>query len=117
MERVAVILKKPPYGDIYAAEALRHVMGAVADDLAVDLILVDSGVFLAMKGQESSGTGFINLEETLRECMDLGVEVYAERSSVGEQRLAGEALLDGVRILDGAEIAERMKAAVTTLIF
>jgi sulfur relay (sulfurtransferase) DsrF/TusC family protein len=117
MERTAVILKRPPYGDINAAEAIRHVMGCVADELGVDLILVDGGVLLAKKGQDVTGTDFTNLEETLKECMDLGVEVYADRSSIREQRLDVEDILDEVKIVNGAEIAELLKEAKTPMIF
>jgi len=43
MSNVAMILKRSPYGDINAAEAVRHALGAVSFEMTVDLILVDAG--------------------------------------------------------------------------
>lgn len=51
MEKIAMILRKPPYGDINAAEAVRHALGAVSGDIAVSLILVDGGVTLQEKAR------------------------------------------------------------------
>ncbi len=117
METVAMILRKPPYGDINAAEAVRHAMGGVADELKVILIMVDGGVLLARKGHDESGTGFTNLETALRDCIDMGVEVYADKFSLKEQHIDTEELIEGVKIVDGAEIAEIVKEAKTTMIF
>jgi hypothetical protein len=75
MANVAMILKRSPYGDINAAEAVRHALGAVSFEISVNLILVDGGVLLAKKGQDDSGTGFTNLEATLKDCLDMGVVV------------------------------------------
>ena len=44
MSKIAMILRRAPYGDINAAEAVRHALGAVSDDIEVSLILVDGGV-------------------------------------------------------------------------
>ncbi len=117
MGKIAMILRKAPYGDINAAEAVRHAMGGAADELAVDLILVDSGVLLAKKGQDDTGTGFTNLEGALKDCMDMGVGVYADKASVREQHLESADIVDGVKLAGAAEIAELMQEARTTMIF
>lgn len=117
MGKIVMILRRAPYGDINAAEAVRHAMGGVADELTVDLILVDSGVLLAKKGQDDTGTGFTNLEGTLKDCIDMGVEVYADKASVREQHLESADIVDGVKLASAAEIAELMQEAKTTMIF
>ncbi len=117
MGKIVMILRRAPYGDINAAEAVRHAMGGAADELTVDLILVDSGVLLAKKGQDDTGTGFTNLEGTLKDCIDMGVEVYADKASVREQHLESADIVDGVKLASAAEIAELMQEAKTTMIF
>lgn len=117
MARIAMILRRAPYGDINAAEAVRHAMGGVADELGVDLILVDGGVFLAKKGQDDTGTGFTNLEGSLKDCIDMGVNVYADKASVREQNLEQGDLVDGVRIISAMEMAGLVQEARTTVIF
>lgn len=117
MGKIAMVLRRAPYGDINAAEAVRHAMGGVSDELNVDLVLIDGGVLLAKKGQDDTGTGFTNLEGVLKDCIDMGVEVYADRASVREQHLESADILDGVRLANATQIAELLQEAKTTLIF
>lgn len=118
MGNIAMILRKAPYGDINAAEAVRHALGAVSsEDLKVALILVDGGVLLARKGQDDTGTGFTNLEATLKDCGEMGVEIFADNLSVIEHSLEKEELVEGVKIANESDIAAVLKGADSTMIF
>ena len=117
MGDLAILLKRPPYGEISAAEAVRHALGAVSGELGVDLVLLDGGVLLAMKGQDDTGTGFTNLEDALRDCIDMGVAVYADDRSLKSRHIAQETIVDGVQVVNNAAIAKLVKAARTTMIF
>jgi sulfur relay (sulfurtransferase) DsrF/TusC family protein len=117
MSKVAMVLRKPPYGDINAAEALRHVMGAIDAELDISLILVDGGVLLAKKGQDQSGSGFTNLEKTLQVCINMEIKVYADESSIKDQHLELTDILDNVKVINSLETAEVLKVAETTFIF
>lgn len=117
MGKVAMILRKPPYGDINAAEAVRHALGAVSGDIAVSLVLVDGGVQLARNGQDDTDTGFTNLEATLKDCNDMGVEVFADYLSLIEHGLKKEDIVEGVKTADEAEIGALIKQADTAMIF
>lgn len=117
MSKIAMVLRKAPYGDINAAEAVRHALGGVSEDIKVSLIMVDAGVLLARKGQDDTGTGFTNLEGALKDCIDMGVEVYADKQSIREQHIEAEDIVEGVKVTSGAEIAEIVKEAKATMIF
>lgn len=117
MAAIAMILKRSPYGDINAAEAVRHALGAVSGELNVDLILVDGGVLLAKKGQDDTGTGFTNLEGALKDCLDMGVAVYADDRSLKTRQVAQEDVVEGVKAISGKEIAGLLKNATSTMIF
>ena len=117
MGNIAMILKRPPYGDINAAEAVRHALGAVSFEMSADLILVDGGVLLAKRGQDDTGTGFTNLEATLKDCLEMGVAVYADVASLKAQRVASDDLVEGVKPVTSKEIAGLLKEAKTTMIF
>ncbi len=117
MSNVAMILKRSPYGDINAAEAVRHALGAVSFEMSVDLILVDSGVLLAKKGQDDAGTGFTNLEGTLKDCLEMGVSVYADVASLKAQHVASNDLVVNVKLVGSKEIAGLLKDAKATMIF
>jgi sulfur relay (sulfurtransferase) DsrF/TusC family protein len=117
MGKIAMILRKPPYGDINAAEAVRHALGAVSGEADVSLILVDGGVQLARRGQDDAGTGFTNLEATLRDCAEMGVGVYADYLSLIEQGLKKEEIVEGVETTSESDIAAMLRNADTTMIF
>jgi predicted peroxiredoxin len=117
MGNVAMILKRSPYGDINAAEAVRHALGAVSFEMSVDLILIDGGVLLAKKGQNDAGTGFTNLEGALKDCIEMGVAVYADSASVKAQGVASDELVENVKLAGAKEIAGLIQAAGSTMIF
>ena len=117
MGNIAMILKRSPYGDINAAEAVRHALGVVTFELGVDLILMDGGVLLAKKGQDDTGTGFTNLEGTLKDCLEMGVTVYADVASLKAQRVAANDLVENIKLVGGKEIAGLLKEAKATMIF
>ena len=117
MGNVAMILKRSPYGDINAAEAVRHALGAVSSEMSVDLILVGGGVLLAKKGQDDKGTGFTNLEGALKDCIDMGVAVYADAASLMARGVASNDVLENVKLVGAKEIAGLIKEAKSTMIF
>lgn len=117
MANVAMILKRSPYGDINAAEAVRHALGAVSFEMSVDLVLVDGGVLLARKGQDDTGTGFTNLESALKDCIDMGVAVYADTASLKARSVPANDLIEGVKLVGAKEIAGLIKDAKSTMIF
>ena len=117
MENIAMVVRKAPYGDISAAEAVRHALGAVADDLKTSLILLDSGVLLAKKKQNVGSTGFTNLGSTLMACIEMGAEVYADKESLTDCSLDPADLVEGIKVVEAAEITRLIKEAKTTFIF
>src|SRR5512142_1895648 len=109
MAKVAMILKRSPYGDINAAEAVRHAIGAASFEMSVDLVLRDGGVLLAKKGQDDGGTGFTNLGDALKDCLDMGVTVYVEDYSLKMQSLGLEDLVEGIKIVGSKGISAMVK--------
>lgn len=117
MADVAMILKRSPYGDINAAEAVRHALGAVSFEMSVDLVLVDGGVLLARKGQDDKGTGFTNLESALKDCIDMGVAVYADTAALKARGISAADFVENVKPAGAKEIAGLLKDAKSTMIF
>ncbi|MDP3112408.1 MAG: DsrE family protein [Thermodesulfovibrionales bacterium] len=72
---------------------------------------------LARKGQDDTGTGFTNLETTLKDCTEMGVEVFADNLSLIEHGLKEGDVVDGVKLTDEDAIAAILKEAEKTMIF
>jgi len=117
MESIAIILRRPPYGDISAAEAVRHALGALGEDIKVSLIMLDSGVFVSLKNQRAEGTGFTNLADALKDSIEMGVEVYADKHSLKDAIIEPEEMVDGIKIANGSELSEIIKEASAVMIF
>lgn len=116
MGSVGIILRKAPYGSVDAAEAVRHALGGVTEDMAVNLILVDAGVCAAVSGQITSGTAYLSVEEGIRDCVDMGVAVYADLSSLREYHFDLQRLIPGVTEATASEVAAVIQASDTVLI-
>ncbi len=117
MGSINIILRKPPYGNIDASEAIRHALGGITEEMSVNLILIDGGVNAARKGQDISNTEYLSLEEGMKDCIDMGIEIYAERISLKEEGIEATHLIDGVRVISSSEMAEILSSADVTMIF
>lgn len=117
MSSIAIVLKKAPYGSVDAAEAVRHALGGATEDMDVKLVLVDSGVNAARKGQDPSGTEYSSIEAGLQDCLDMGVSVYADRSSLAENNIGDNEIIDGIKAADSREIAGLLAESDTTMLF
>lgn len=117
MGSISIILRRPPYGSIEAPEAIRHALGGITEDMAVNLILVDGGINAARKGQDISNTEYSNIEAAIKDCIDMGVNVYADKASIKNEQIDNDDIIDGVIILSSSEIAEIINESDTTMIF
>jgi sulfur relay (sulfurtransferase) DsrF/TusC family protein len=117
MASISIILRKPPYGTADASEAVRHSLGAITEDMAVNLILLDGGVATAKKDQNTDSTEYLNMESGIVDCLDMGAEVYADEMSIIEAGLKIKDLIEGVRISNSREIAGIILNSDTTMIF
>jgi sulfur relay (sulfurtransferase) DsrF/TusC family protein len=116
MDKLLVILRKPPYGTVDAAEAVRHAGGASGFDYKAILYMIDAGVLAAKKGQDASATGFTGIGESLELLID-EMEVYACRDSMMRHGLKEEDLIDGIKIDDGPALNVAMKEARSLMIY
>lgn len=117
MADVVMILKRTPYGYVNAAEVVRHAMGAVVNEMEVEMVLVDGGVLLAKKGQDDTVSGMMGLEPALRDCLDMGIPVYADERSLEIRCIAREDLVEGVKPAGEKEIAGVITNSRTTIMF
>ena len=117
MGSISIILRRPPYGTVDASEAIRHALGGATDEIEVKLLLVDGGVQAARKGQDVSQTKYLNAGEGIQDCLDMGVAVYADETSLKREQIGNDSLIEGVTIASGTEIAALIGKTDTTLVF
>jgi sulfur relay (sulfurtransferase) DsrF/TusC family protein len=116
MDSLLVILRKPPYGDVNAAEAVRHAGGASGFDYKATLYLIDGGVYAAKKDQDAADTGFTGLGESL-ELLSGEMDIYACKHSLSECGLKEDDLIEGIRVDDGEALGKALRTAQSVMIF
>ncbi len=117
MGGITIFFRKPPYGTVDASEAIRHALGGVTEDMSVNLFLVDGGVNAALKHQDVANTEYLSVEEGIKDCIEMGVNVYAERMSLRDEGIEAPELTDGIKAISGFEMAEIINSANVTLVF
>ncbi len=117
MVSISIILRKAPYGSVDAPEAIRHALGGINDDMSVNLVFVGSGVNAARRDQDISGTNYLSVEDGIRDCIDMGVTVFAETKSLDDEQISDKDLIEGVLRAGFDKIGEVLKASGTVMIF
>lgn len=122
-KQLLIVLRHAPYGRLDAAEAVRHLNGAVANGLEATLLLVDDGVYLARAGQVAA-PGWTELsaalEQALRAAARSGppaARVFALAAALEARGLAETQLVPGCRVVDEGAAAELLGDADATLVY
>ena len=93
MAKVLVMLRKAPYGTVYAAEAIRAIMGLVSFEVEVEVLFIHDGVYVAKKHQDPEALDMKSLGAVLPQLKDMDIEkFYACDQSLKERNLTIEDL-------------------------
>jgi tRNA 2-thiouridine synthesizing protein C len=113
--------RRPPYGTIYAWEALEVVLIGAAFEQDVSLAFIDDGVYQLIKGQDTSAIAMKNFSPTYAALGDYEVnKIYVEKESLMERGLSLDDLQhlvwedededyaekDSIRLVSRAELAD-----------
>jgi len=121
---LCIVIRKGPYGSVSAAEAVRHLIGAVHAGLSVHAVLVDDGVYLARQGQDPGDTGWTSLSDALRQPLGSGAAgpsssacAYVHRPSAETRGLDHLDLGPGVELIDDTQLEAVLTSSDALLIF
>ncbi len=117
-EQVAILMRKAPYGSVYAAEGFRSMMGIGVFEMDISVIFVDDGVYTLVKGQAPEALDMKALGEGFPMLPDFGVEkFYVHDQSLNERGLSADDLVVDVEILDDAGVARLLEVSGAVLPF
>lgn len=121
MESLCIIVRRGPYGTIQAAEALRHINGAVASGLKVSAVLLEDGVYMAKDSQDTEKTDWTSISRALRQALEakgmVRPDVYVHEQSLQERGLNPADLVPGVLAIDDMGIAKLVSDSQLVMIF
>ncbi|OQY22075.1 MAG: sulfurtransferase TusC [Anaerolineaceae bacterium 4572_32.1] len=107
MNKAVVLMRKAPYGSVYAAEGFRSVMGIGIFEMDVALIFAEDGVYALLKEQNPEkldmkplGEGFPMLPE-----FDVN-KFYVHQPSLEARGLSVDDLVMDVELVDNAGLTK-----------
>ena len=117
-DKVAVLMRKAPYGSIYIAEGLRTIMGVAVFEMDISVVFVDDGVFALVKGQNPQALDMKPLGDAFPALTDMGAsKFYAHDESLAARGLTPADLVLPVQVVTGAQVAQILEDAGKVLPF
>ena len=106
MKKVAILMRKAPYGSVYTAEGFRSVMGIGVFEMDAILIFVEDGVYALVKDQNPEKLDMQPLGEGFPMLPEFGVNgFYVHKPSLEERGLSVDDLVMEVQLIDNAGLA------------
>jgi tRNA 2-thiouridine synthesizing protein C len=109
---VAVLMRKAPYGSVYAAEGFRTIMGIAVFEMDISVVFVDDGVYTLVKGQDPSKLDMKPLGDGFPMLTEFDVHRFCVHDeSLRERGLTRENLVMDVEIVNSEQIAQILEQA------
>ena len=108
IENLLTIVTKPPYGCEDAYAGLRYALSQIAAgslELS-DTLLMEDGVYNAVKGQKNKGIGMPSNGEAVSDLLDLDGGVFVVKEDIEERGISKDILFDGVQFVSRKKLAE-----------
>jgi tRNA 2-thiouridine synthesizing protein C len=107
VEKVAILMRKAPYGSVYTAEGFRSVMGIGVFEMDAVLIFMEDGVYALVKDQNPEQLDMQPLGEGFPMLPEFGVNgFYVHQPSLEERGLSVDDLVIKVQLIDNAGLAK-----------
>lgn len=120
-ESLCILVRRAPYGTIHAAEAFRHLAGALNFGLKVTAVLVDDGIYMAKNNQKTQTFGWTSLSESLTSFLNTAkgkdTKVFIHDSSLKVRGLEKEHLIEGIELMDDKKLAELLSTSHSVMLF
>jgi uncharacterized protein involved in oxidation of intracellular sulfur len=117
-ESLCVLIRRPPYGQIHASEAIRHVGGALNEGIQTSVVLIDDGVYVARDGQNMGDTAWTPLAPALLKSMTKGARVFVHMPSAQSRGLLqDEHFVTGIEAIDDEGLARVLAASDAVMVY
>ena len=120
-DTVCLIIRKAPYGKINAAEAVRHVNGALASGLEPLVILMGDGVYLGRDNQQAAKAGWTSLSDALSQVPTAKggerARFYAHQESLADRGIEPHDLMKQFKVVSSQEMAGFVASCPRVLLF
>ncbi len=124
MAELCILVRTAPYSKINAAEAVRHINGAVANDVKTSVVFVDGGVYCLKDNQDMGDSGFTSISAAVKQIIGTAkigegdtLKIYTHKGSLEECGIGDDKMLSGFELVDDKGLAMVVGCAKTLMIF
>lgn len=115
---LCILIRRPPYGQIHAAEAIRHIAGALNEGFSTTVLLSDDGVYVARDGQLVGDTAWTPLAPALLKTIAKGARVLIHAPSAQTRGLLeNEHFIVGAELVTNEAFAQTLAAAGAVMVY
>jgi sulfur relay (sulfurtransferase) DsrF/TusC family protein len=99
-------VRKAPYGTEDAFAGLKLGLSTIANGMETKVILIDDGVYNAVKNQSSEKIGMPLIIDAINDLTSLDVSIYCVEDHLKERDIQKEDLLEELIFIDEKEISQ-----------
>ena len=115
-KRILILDRRAPYGTVFAIEGYLAGMAMRACDLPTDLVLVDDGIWCAVKGQKPEAISQHPVEAALRRVDEFDLKLLVHKESLDERGIDPGKLVRA-EIIDDDGLSGLVKSADAIMTF
>jgi len=116
MKKVCVLVKSCTYGMASPGEAYRAIIGLAGMDVDTSAVLVDDGVFAAIKGQDPSVIEMQSLELAYKSIGEFGAKLYIHKESMEKRGIKKDEIIEA-NMLDTDALRKMINEADAVITF
>jgi sulfur relay (sulfurtransferase) DsrF/TusC family protein len=120
-DSLCILVRRAPYGTIHAAEAFRHLVGALSFGLKVTMILVDDGVYMAKENQKAETFGWTSLSKSLNAFLSSksgkNIKVYIHNPSIKSRGIKNNQLIKGIELINDERLVKFLGTSHSLMLF
>ena len=113
-----IVLTRGTYGhhdDAFSAVQVGNAL--LAEEERATLLLVEDGVYLAVKAQNPSALGLPNNLNYVEDFLELGGRIVAVESALRKRGLTAESLVEGVEVAPYSRLVKEMESHAVSVTF
>jgi sulfur relay (sulfurtransferase) DsrF/TusC family protein len=103
---ICVFVRKAPYGTEDAFAGLKLGLATIANGMETKVILVDDGVYNAVKNQNSEEIGMPLISDAINDLISLDVKIYCVENHLIERGIQKDDLMEELIFIDENEISK-----------
>ena len=108
-ESILVLVTKPPYGMEDAFAGLRLALAMAVNGMKTTVVLMDDGVYGALKTQKPETVGMPSNIEATTELYDFDVKVQVVREDLERRGISESQMFDGLEAIPAEDLKDLIK--------